>query len=298
MKVVIAGGTGALGSRLADDLASRGHEVVVLTRSPKPTAAHRQVQWDGQSVGPWAAELSGAALVNLAGEIVDRPPTQKNIQLLTDSRVGPTRALVAASQQLDQQISVWLQSSTLAIYGDSGEAELTEDTPVGEGLPQMTGVAQPWEAAAEGAVAGSKAILRTSIVLAPGSPALDKLAALARFGLGGKVGSGKQWFSWIHIAGWLAIARFALDGKVQGLVNATAPNPVRNEEFMAELRHTLRRPWSPPTPAFAVRLAAPILRTDPALALSGRRGVPKRLTEAGFHFQFPTLGPALEDLLG
>ncbi|ADG99112.1 domain of unknown function DUF1731 [Segniliparus rotundus DSM 44985] len=298
MKVVIAGGTGALGSRLADDLAGRGHEVVVLTRSPKPAAAHRQVQWDGRNVGPWAAELSGAALVNLAGEIVDRPPTKKNIQLLTDSRVRPTQALVAASQQLEQPISVWLQGSTLAIYGDAGDAELTEDTPVREGLPQMTGVALPWEAASEGAVAGSKAILRTSIVLAAGSPALDKLAALARFGLGGKVGSGKQWFSWVHIADWLAIARFALDGKVQGLVHATAPNPVRNAEFMAELRRALHRPWAPPSPAFAVRLAAPLLRTDPALALSGRRGVPERLTQAGFPFRFPTLGPALDDLLG
>ena len=333
MKIVIAGGTGALGSRLADDLAARGHEIVVLTRSPKSGSRHRHVRWDGENVGPWAGELSGAALVNLAGEIVDRPPTKRNIQLLTDSRVRSTRTLVAASGKVDEQIPVWVQGSTLAIYGDAGETEVTEDSPVpppipvdeiqggrnrrvlggggahegpatpeiaagaAGGLPQMTGVAVPWEEAFDGAVAGSKTILRTSIALATGTPALDKLVTLTRFGLGGKVGSGKQWFSWIHIADWLAIARLALDGNIEGPINATAPNPVRNEEFMAELRRALHRPWAPPTPAFAVRLGAPILRTDAALALTGRRGVPKRLTEAGFQFQFPTLRGTLADLL-
>ncbi|GAA3185745.1 hypothetical protein GCM10020255_082240 [Rhodococcus baikonurensis] len=127
-KVVIAGGTGALGRRISDDLADRGYDVVVLTRSPKP-GRHRQVQWDGVTVGDWAGELDGAAVINLAGELVDRRPTPANIALLTSSRVDPTRALVEASKLLANPVPVWIQASTLAIYGDAGETRLDEASP-------------------------------------------------------------------------------------------------------------------------------------------------------------------------
>src|SRR5262245_41193357 len=126
MKVVLAGGTGALGRRLADDFAARGDEVVVLTRRPASVTSHRAVEWDGRTVGSWGAELRGAVLVNLAGELVDRRPTPANIELLRRSRVEPTLALARAAGALDEPPVVWVQMSTLAIYGNRGDELLDE----------------------------------------------------------------------------------------------------------------------------------------------------------------------------
>ena len=308
MKVVVAGGSGALGRALCRSLVAHGHDVVVLTRSVRDSP-YRQVVWDGRTVGPWAAELDGAAVVNLAGELVDRRPTTENIALLTRSRVEPTRALVEASQRVDTPPVAWMQASTLALFGDAGEATITEDTRVpADGPPQMTGVATAWEAATAGARTDRMVVLRTSIVLDRGTPALSRLAGLARWGLGGRVGSGRQWFSWLHVDDWLRIAHWALGDHAPGLelpaapppsgvLVATAPHPVRNAELMATLRSVLHRPAAPPTPEWAVRVGALVLRTDPALGLTGRRAVSTTLSDAGFTFRHPDLREALEDLL-
>jgi uncharacterized protein (TIGR01777 family) len=298
VKIVVAGGSGALGRRLCKDLAERGHEVVVLTRRVRP-GPFRQVEWDGRTVGPWTAELEGSAVVNLAGELVDRRPTPANVDLLTRSRVEPTRALVAASRLQSAPVPVWIQASTLAIYGDAGDQVLDETAPVAEGPPQMAGVARAWEEAVQDARADRLVVLRTGIVLDNDTPALDRLASLTRWGLGGRVSSGKQWISWIHIEDWLAIVREALEPAsvgLEGVVHATGPDPVRNAELMAALRQALRRPPAPPTPAALVRLGAMLLRTDPALALTGRRAVPARLLAGGFSFAHPRLDEALADL--
>lgn len=299
MKIVVAGGSGALGRRLCEDLAERGHEVVVLTRRVRP-GPFRQVEWDGRTVGPWSAELEGSAVVNLAGELVDRRPTPANVDLLTRSRVEPTRALVAASRLLSAPVPVWIQASTLAIYGDAGDQVLDETAPVAEGPPQMAGVARAWEGAVQDARADRLVVLRTGIVLDNDTPALDRLASLTRWGLGGRVSSGRQWISWIHIEDWLAIVREALEpasAGLEGVVHATGPDPVRNADLMAALRVALRRPPAPPTPAVLVRLGAMLLRTDPALALTGRRAVPARLLAGGFSFAHPRLDEALADLV-
>jgi NAD dependent epimerase/dehydratase family enzyme len=172
----------------------------------------------------------------------------------------------------------------------------------------MAGVARAWEAAAEGANAERQVVLRTSIVLDVGTPALNRLAFLVRAGLGGRVGSGRQWFSWIHIEDWLAVLHWALEesnsastdkaaAPAQGVVLATGPSPVRNAELMATMRQVLHRPPAPPTPASLVRLGALLLRTDPALGLTGRRAVSTRLNEAGITFKHPDLHMALTDLL-
>ncbi|MFP5318159.1 MAG: TIGR01777 family oxidoreductase [Acidimicrobiia bacterium] len=299
MKVVIAGGAGSLGRRICTRLASRGDEVVVLTRSPSEGSPHRQVAWDGRTVGPWAAELAGAAVINLAGALVDRRPTQANIELLRRSRVEPTRALVEAAAQVEPAPTVWLQASTLAIYGDAGDRVLDESAVPAVGPPQMAGVARPWEESAAGARTARFVVMRTGIVLDRDTPALDRLARLVRWGLGGKVGAGRQWVSWIHIADFLSVVETLLDDdRFEGVVHVTSPGPVRNAELMAGLRTVLHRPAGPPAPAPLVRVGAALLRTDPALALTGRRCIPSRLSAAGFPFRFPELAPALEDLLG
>lgn len=244
--------------------------------------------------------MAGSALVNLAGELVDRRPTRANIALLTSSRVQPTRALANAAGRLEEPVPVWIQASTLAIYGDAGDQLLTEESPVADGPPQMAGVARAWEEAATGVNARRQVVLRTSIVLDRDTPALNRLSLVVKFGLGGRIASGRQWFSWIHIADWLAILGRSLEGHAaasEGVLLATAPNPVRNAQLMATLRHVLHRPPAPPTPVPLVRLGAVLLRTDPALALTGRRAVPARLTEAGFPFHHPVLDGALTDLL-
>ena len=299
MKVVLAGGTGALGRRLADDFAGSGHDVTVLTRAPRRGSAWRQVRWDGRTVGPWATELEGAVVVNLAGELVDRRPTAANVDLLTRSRVEPTRALAEAASGLAVRPALWLQMSTLAIYGDAGQEVVDEQHPVADGPPQMAGVARLWEGAVEGAPTDRLVVLRTGVVLDRATPALDRLTCLTRLGLGGRIGTGRQWVSWIHADDFVRAVRFIADhDALDGIVHVTAPHPVRNEEMMAALRATLRRPWSPPTPTPLVHLGALLLATDPALALTGRRCVPRRLLDAGFAFDHPRFDAAVADLLG
>jgi uncharacterized protein (TIGR01777 family) len=306
VKVVIAGGSGSLGRRIAADLAPRGHDVVILTRSPRDTdSTAREVVWDGTTLGEWAAELEGpdTAVVNLAGKLVDCRPTEANIAELRRSRVEPTRALVAASARLAQPLQHWIQASTTAIWSDAGEIHCDEGTPIPAGLPQMTGVALPWEQAFVGANTAHGVILRTSIVLDRGSPALRRLVTLTKAGLGGRVGTGAQWVSWIHVADWLAIVRACLgmDPKVaipSGVLVAATEHPVRNRELMAALRRHLHRSPAPPTPTVLLKVGAIVLRTDAALALTGRRATSKVLRENGFAFSYSTLDEALTDLIG
>lgn len=304
MKIVLAGGSGSLGRRITADLVPRGHEIVVLTRRPNPHLHVRQVLWDGQTVGGWAAELEGpgTAVINLAGKLVDCRPTQRNIAELTRSRVLATRALVDASIRLNTPVAHWIQASTTAIWSDAGETRCTEGTPLpAVGLPQMTGVARPWEEAFGGANTEHGIILRTSIVLDPQSPALRRLAALTKLGLGGRVASGRQWFSWIHLTDWLSIVRAGL-GLTPGVelpagcVVGASEHPVRNADLMTALRAQLHRPGLP-TPAFMLRIGAIALRTDPELGLTGRYATSKVLEEANFQFQYPNLAGALADLL-
>lgn len=307
-KVVIAGGTGFLGSALAADLVCRGHDVVVLTRTRQRGLPFRQALWDGRSVGRWAGELAGSdvAVVNLAGKPVDAARTQASIAAVRDSRVNATHALVVASSDLRVPVSHWVQASTTAIHSDAGEARITEDTPLPEGaaaMPQMTGVARAWEEACAGANARHLAVLRTAVVLERECPAFRRLALLARSGVGGRLGSGRQWVSWVHLADWLRIVRAALGLEPgvdlpSGVVVAAAPQPVRNAELMRMLRGALA-PGGPgrmalPLPAALVRAGAAALRTDPALGLTGRHATSSVLAAAGFHFEHPDLASALD----
>ena len=272
--------------------------MVILTRSARPDLAHRQVEWDGRNVGSWASELEGAILINLAGQLVDRRPTTRNIELLRRSRVEPTQALVQAAEGLATPPVLWVQMSTLAIYGDAGQGVVNEGHAVADGPPQMAGVARPWEEAAHGARSDRQVVLRTGIVLDRGAPAFERLTKLTKLGLGGRISRGHQWVSWIHVDDFLAALRFVCEEpSIDGVVHVTSPNPIQNRDMMRELRSAMHRPWSPPTPKPLVHLGALLMRTDPALALTGRRCVPRRLLDAGFAFEHPTLAAALDDLL-
>ena len=295
LKIVIAGGAGTLGRVLAKHMQEQGSEVVVLSRRNTQVDGARVLVWDGLSVSQsWASELAGSVLINLSGELVDRVPTDSNIQILENSRVEPTNALVEAAQKFGEP-KLWLQMSTLAIYGDAGEQVLTESSTEASGPRQMAGVARAWEAAAKDAPASRQVILRTAVVLQPGTPALNRLVRITKLFLGGTVASGRQWVSWVDYRDFIRALDFIIEHEnISGIVHVTSPNPVTNKGLMHALRKAYRRPWSPPTPAFLIKLGATLLfRTDPMLALTGRRAIPQKLTENGFKFDVEFIEQAI-----
>lgn len=297
-KVLIAGGSGSLGLAIANSLQLQGHVVFILTRSHKPNFPYEQLLWDGKSLSSNAKEIfKGSILINLAGELVDRVPTQKNIELLTSSRADPTRALANAAREYGKP-ELWLQMSTLAIYGDAGEQTLTEDSLPAGGPAQMAGVAKAWEAEVDETLAERLVIMRTAVVLQPNTPALNRLVTITKMFLGGQVGNGRQWFSWIHYNDFLNAIDFLIKEDVSGIVHLTSPKPVRNKDLMASLRKTLKRGFALPTPKLAITVGAwLVFRTDPQLALTGRKALPTKLLKQGFVFEHPELDEALEDLL-
>lgn len=307
--VVIAGGSGFLGRGLAQALVAHGYTATILSRSPEPTwkpPPHvRWRQWDAQTVGDWAACLDGAAaLVNLVGRSVDCRKTPQNQRVILASRVASCRALGEAMRSRAQPPPVWVQSATAHIVGDPQPEDTIcdESTPPGplEEMAPRVGVA--WEQAFGEAKLPEQrgVVLRISFVLGAGGGAMARLSRLTRLGLGGTVGSGKQWISWLHQDDLNRLIRTAIeDERYAGVYMTTAPEPVTNRAFMRAMRRAYRRPWSPPAPAFAIRLACRFaLDTDPELALLGRRCVPTRLLEEhGFTFRYPTIDEALRDLV-
>lgn len=297
--MVIAGGRGFLGRSLTLAAVARGYEVTVLSRDDRAgVPGARVVRWDGRTRGAWVSELEGAAaVVNLAGRNVNCRYTKAALREIDGSRIDSVRAIGDAIHGCKRPPPVWIQAATLAIYGDAGDRWCDEEVPAGEGVPVQT--AGKWEAAfAQSPTPLTRRILlRISFALGRGGGALGTLAALTRCFLGGAAGGGRQFISWIHLTDLnRAFLRAIEDETMEGVYNATSPEPVTNAVFMSELRRALGRPWSPPVPAWLVRLGCRLLRTEPVLALTGRRGDPRRLEEAGFTFRFPTLSEALREV--
>jgi hypothetical protein len=299
-RVVLAGGSGFLGRALAEEFARAGYEPVVLTRKSRKNGSRvRQVEWDGRNVGAWAHELEGAAaVVNLAGRSVECRHTPKHRREIVESRVLSVEAVGRAIQECAEPPAVLVQAASLAVYGDAGRRVCDEGAPAGSGFPVE--VCRRWERTLDSLElpATRKVLLRIGFVLGRGGGALPRLARLARLRLGGTIGDGHQYVSWLHVRDFCRLVLWCVERpEAAGVFNATGPCPVINAEFMCELRCALKRRWSPRLPAWLVRLGAFLLRTEPELALAGRRCLPERLVEANFKFLYTNLESALADLL-
>jgi uncharacterized protein (TIGR01777 family) len=298
-RIVLAGGSGFLGRSLATTLSSRDYEVLVLSRAPAPSQTPvRFVCWDGRTIGKWVELIDGAkAIVNFTGKSVNCCYSSSNRREIINSRVNSVRVLGEAISQCAQPPEAFVQAGSLAIYGNTGDRWCDEAATPGRGFG--ADVCRVWEQAlAEiDAPATRKSILRIGFALGPGGGVLAFLARLTRWFLGGQVGSGRQFVSWIHAADLNRMFLWAIErGDIGGVFNASSPNPVTNAELMRELRRALHRPWSPPVPAMISHIGAWILGTEASLALTGRRCIPKRFLEKGFQFEFPDLRPALANI--
>jgi uncharacterized protein (TIGR01777 family) len=296
MKIVIAGGTGFLGRPLADALAAERHDVVVLSRAPSHSRGGvRFVSWtpDG-SAGAFAGEIDGAgAIVNLAGEpIAAMRWSSDQKRRILDSRVNATRSLVEAILRAANPPGVLVSGSAVGYYGPLGDQIAPEETPAGSDF--LARVSEQWEAEAQRAASDRTRVvcLRTGLVLERDGGALPKMLPPFRLFAGGPVGSGRQYWPWIHRDDWIRLVRWVIDaGTVSGPVNGTAPNPVTNREFASALGRALHRPAILPAPAFALKLM--LGEMADALLLSGQRAIPAKAQRQGFTFRHATVDDAL-----
>jgi uncharacterized protein (TIGR01777 family) len=302
MKIVVAGGTGFIGSRLVALLAAGRNDVVVLTRDPEragrdsaPTI--RYLGWDARHPGPWAHELSGAdAVINLVGEsIAGWPWTGERKRRVLESRIHATRAIVQALGSATPPPRTMISASAVNYYDASAAGTVTESSPPGTGF--LSGVCVAWEREALPAVEmGVRLVtLRIGIVLDQSQGALARLLLPFRMFVGGPLGSGRQWFPWIHTDDVVKVIMTALERQdLAGPLNLTAPGIVTMEAFSSRLGQVLRRPSWLRVPGFILRL---LLGEMSVLVLDGARVVPEKLLAAGYRFRFPELEEALRDAL-
>ena len=295
MRILASGASGTIGSALLPGLKAQGHEVIRL----KTRAARRadEIAWKpSQPIDPGLVN-GFDAVIHLAGENVFGRWTPRKKAAIRDSRVQGTRNLSQALAQAAQKPRVLLAGSAIGFYGSRGDEVLTEESPVGRGF--LAEVTSEWEAATKlAAEAGIRVVnLRTSVVLSPKGGALAKMLPPFRLGLGGKIGSGRQWMSWIAIDDEVgAIVHLLNDHSFSGQVNLTAPHPATNAEFARTLGRVLRRPVIATVPSFAVKL---VLGSEMAeeTVLSSQKVMPARLIASGYKFKQPELEPALRSLL-
>lgn len=297
MHITITGASGFIGRRLLKILGSAGHSLHVLSRhagANMPPGVRLSV-WDPVKGQPPRESLENAdAVVHLTGEPVAQRWTPEVKQRIRNSRVEGTRHLVEALTALPRRPAVLVAASAVGYYGSRGDEILDESSPPGAGyLPE---VCAAWEQEAQAATAlGIRvAVIRIGMVLDPAGGALARLLLPFRLGAGGKLGSGQQWISWIHLADLADQFRFALDNPVAGVWNGVSPVPVTNREFTRELAQELHRPAFFPVPALALKV---LFGEMSEVLLASQRVAPRAAQAAGFRFRFPQLGPALADLL-
>jgi hypothetical protein len=304
MRIVVAGGTGFIGRALCRRLSDAGHAVTVLTRDPEKARAR---VYHAVTIVPWQGfrgpteELSKAldgseVVVNLAGApIAEGRWTPRTKDQLRQSREGTTTAIVTTLAKLGSRPVLLMNASAVGFYGPRGDEELTEDAPSGEGF--LAGLCREWEGAARAAERlGVRVVTpRIGVVLGRDGGALPRMLPVFRLGLGGPLGHGRQWMSWIHLDDLVELLMFLMNNAASGPVNATAPHPVTNAEFSRTLGQTLGRPAFLRTPGFVMKLALGEMADE--LLLTGQRVLPRRAQSLGFHFRFPFIAGALNDIL-
>lgn len=306
MKILISGSTGLVGTALTKALTRQGHTVCRLirpaTRISQEASGGFDVSWNPETGELGGAAVGAEAVVNLSGaSIAEKRWTARQKEVLRASRIRATRTLVAALGRMSAPPAVLISASAVGIYGNRDDEVLTEESPPGNDF--LADLARNWETEALKAEAlGTRVVLaRFGVILAGTGGALPTMMRPFRFGLGGRIGSGKQWISWISLADVAGVLLRCLPstpitgavefGPISGAVNVVSPQPVTNAEFTRELARALHRPALIPAPAFALRLA--LGEMADALLLASQRAVPKKLLESGYQFQHPDLRSAL-----
>ena len=293
MQLALTGATGFVGRHVIRLAVRRGYEVVAFTRDPS-RPVHDCIETRKFTTGE-PPDLTGCrAVIHLAGENVAGLWTRGKTQRIRDSRILGTRQIAEAIRTSSHPPDVLVSASAIGFYGDSGEAELTEDSPPGTGFLAET--CREWEAEALAAEPVCRTVrARIGLVLGKNGGALRMMLPLFRLGLGARLGGGRQWLSWIHVEDLASLLLFAVENlDMRGPLNATAPWPVRNSEFTAALARSLHRPTFLAVPPFALRL---LLREFSHELLDSKRVLPATATAEGFGFQFPQLAPALADII-
>jgi uncharacterized protein (TIGR01777 family) len=313
VKLVLAGGSGQIGTLLARARVDLGDEVVILSRSPAPeqaTRGTRSVQWDAVTQGPWSAELDGAdAVINLAGRSVNCRYTATNRALMMDSRVDSTTAVGQAIAACRAPPPVWLQMSTATIYAHRFDEPNDDETGIVGGeepdVPEYWSfsveIARAWERALDEAETPStrRVAMRASMVMSPDRGGVfDVLYGMTRLGLGGSIGGGRQYVSWIHEHDFVGVLdRLLSDERCSGPVNVAAPNPLPQREFMTALRAAMGVRVGLPATRWMAEIGAFVIRSDTELLFKSRRVVPSRLLRDGFEFQHPVWPDAARELV-
>ena len=298
-KIILAGGSGFLGGCLIKHFYNSDIQVVVLSRNPKsPDKNILYVKWDGKTLGEWAKEIDGSdVVINLAGRSVNCRYNEKNRKEIINSRVDSTDIIGEAILRSTDPSKLWINSSTAAIYGDSGDEIMDESSPVPGGF--SPGVAKKWEETFNNidTPGTRKVYLRIGLVFGKDGGVLKPFTIVTRLGLGGKFGSGKQYISWMHELDFCRVIDWVIkNDTAEGMIICTGPAPVTNAELMRTLRKVLHVPIGIPNPAFILKIGTKIIGTEHELILMGRRVIPKYLLEHGFEFKYPHLKETLEDI--
>ena len=298
-RIILAGGSGFIGRHLCELFADRGDEIVILSRGPdEKKGSVRYAHWDGRTVGDWLGFVDGArAVINLAGKSINCRPTPKNRQEIVESRVNSVQALGQAIKRCSRPPECFVQASAIGIYRSSRDCCCDETAPYGNQFEAT--VCKAWESAVEqiDAPGMRNIIFRQGVVLGRDGGLLKVLGRLTKWFLGGHVGDGGQFVSWIHIDDLAQMFSWATErNDITGVFNATSPNPVTNKQLMRELRSALHRPYSPPVPVLAVRIGSWIMGANAELALTSHRCTPSRFLEKRFQFRFPDVRGALADI--